>query len=226
MDFGVLQLHHCVLRSLKGAKTGGAQSAGLPPDCARKTAPARPHTHTYTRTKSTKNIGNAWSGAKPWRHTRTHPRAHAHTHTHNLLLACYYACACMSVGRLKVCVCVAAGPPQERPRGLRIPPGAPQEGPKTAQNAPQIDPKIDQKSSCRKMASKTAPRPPKSLPRRPPDPPRTRQNPPKTFPRPSRVLLGLSIGRPKRFKTHIMCSPCAGNSSPWERAVLPALRAQ
>ena len=61
-----------------------------------------------------------------------------------------------------------------------------------AQNDPKIDPKIYQKSSCCKMASKTAPRPPKGLPRcspdspRPPqDPPRPSQNAPESLPGPS-----------------------------------------
>ena len=48
-------------------------------------------------------------------------------------MACNFACACMLFGRLKVCVCVAPGPPQERPRGPKTPPRVPKEAPRGIQ---------------------------------------------------------------------------------------------
>ena len=50
-----------------------------------------------------------------------------------LFLACYHVCVYVSFGRLKVCVCVAPGPPQERPRGPKTLPRAPKEAPRGRQ---------------------------------------------------------------------------------------------
>ena len=65
------------------------------------------------------------------------------------------------------------------------------------QNDPKIAPNIDQKSSCYKMASKTAPRPPKILPRRSQDSPGPPQDRPRPSPTASQESPGPLLDRPK-----------------------------